>query len=384
MAGFTTPLLLSFVAAVLGHGALVHPLPRNAIDRVLPRDKRTPVHDGSACTNLTGGAEGCDIGQAQYWYNQGCFIGCPECDSVSGRRQVDVCGLGKQPTVNDPGHRSVNRGAPAGSDLDIYKHNPWRAPGAAPVIDACGLAGGTPWGDNVSEWGDFVATPYAKHGDRGSQVLPALPNGVRWEVGGEVEAVWQIGANHGGGYSYRLCPASEALTEECFQKHPLEFVKGKQALIFPNGTRLPVGGTFVSDGTTPLGSMWALNPIPPRCLGGANFSNETNFCHTGNVYPNCSPCPGTPGSDCTTCDNSPEPSFEPPCTESAVNTSVDYQVCSGNQGHGMGGVNKNPVAVVDTLRIPAALKAGAYVLGWRLDCEATAQIWTNCADIQIV
>lgn len=24
--------------------------------------------------------------------------------------------------------------------------------------------------------------------------------------------------NHGGGYSYRLCPASEPLTEECFQK----------------------------------------------------------------------------------------------------------------------------------------------------------------------
>ena len=39
--------------------------------------------------------------------------------------------------------------------FDIYKHNPWRAPGSAPVLDACGLAGGTPWGGDVAEWGGF-------------------------------------------------------------------------------------------------------------------------------------------------------------------------------------------------------------------------------------
>ena len=60
-------LLITVVSTVLGHGALVHPLPRNAWDRALPKDERTPVHDGSPCTNLTGGSEGCDIGQAQYW-----------------------------------------------------------------------------------------------------------------------------------------------------------------------------------------------------------------------------------------------------------------------------------------------------------------------------
>ena len=39
--------------------------------------------------------------------------------------------------------------------FDIYKHNPWRAPGSAPVLDACGLAGGTPWGGDVGEWGEL-------------------------------------------------------------------------------------------------------------------------------------------------------------------------------------------------------------------------------------
>ena len=41
----------------------------------------------------------------------------------------------------------------------------------------------------------------------------------------------------GGGYQYRLCPASEDLTEECFQKHPLDFVRGHQFLQWNNGTR---------------------------------------------------------------------------------------------------------------------------------------------------
>ena len=77
---------------------------------------------------------GCDNGQACYWYQQGCSIGCPTCDSVSGRVQVDICGLGKKATNNNPETRTVNRDAEAGSVYDIYKHNPWRAPGSAPVL----------------------------------------------------------------------------------------------------------------------------------------------------------------------------------------------------------------------------------------------------------
>ena len=40
---------------------------------------------------------------------------------------------------------------------------------------------------------------------------------------------WQVRNNHGGGYSYRLCPAGEPLTEACFQRHPLPFERTKQA-----------------------------------------------------------------------------------------------------------------------------------------------------------
>ena len=40
------------------------------------------------------------------------------------------------------------------------------------------------------------------------------------------------------------------------------------------------------------------------------------------------------------------------------------------------------VAVVDSVEVPS-LAPGLYVLQWRLDCEATAQVWTNCADITL-
>merc|ERR1712156_1304920 len=48
-----------------------------------------------------------------------------------------------------------------------------------------------------------------------------------WERGGTAEVGWAIKANHGGGYSYRLCKVGEdgpgAVTEECFQRTPLKF-----------------------------------------------------------------------------------------------------------------------------------------------------------------
>ena len=43
--------------------------------------------------NITG--DPCHNGQAPFWYSQGCFIGCDECDHKSGRRQIDLCGKGK-------------------------------------------------------------------------------------------------------------------------------------------------------------------------------------------------------------------------------------------------------------------------------------------------
>lgn len=37
----------------------------------------------------------------------------------------------------------------------------------------------------------------------------------------------------------------------------------------------------------------------------------------------------------------------------------------------------------DTLRVPADIPAGEWVLGWRWDAEMTSQIWQSCSDITI-
>ena len=49
---------------------------------------------------------------------------------------------GKKPTICKASLRTVNSQAVCGSAEDVYYWAPWRAPGSAPVIDACGSAGG--------------------------------------------------------------------------------------------------------------------------------------------------------------------------------------------------------------------------------------------------
>lgn len=241
-----------------------------------------------------------------------------------------------KPTNNDPYFRTFNRDVPAMSKEDIYQHNPWRAPGNAPVYDACGMAGGGPsWVDTQLS---FVDTEFAKQGDLGSKTLPRAPTGVVWTAGAQVEAKWSLRANHGGGYAYRLCPLEENLTEECFQQHHLSFA-GKTFLEFGNGTRLEIKSRFLSNGTHPHGSMWAMNPLP--------FARN--------------------GSDAQ---------FAPPCTGADDwHNMTRWGLCAGRF--------PIDVTIVDVIQLPVNLRPGAYVLGFRYDCEATAQVWSSCADIEV-
>ena len=105
----------------------------------------------------------------------------------------------------------------------------------------------------------------------------------------------------------------------------------------------------------------------PRCIPGTHDNASTpNRCLPGeasNVNGPCVPCPQTAGSDCSRCDNSNTPSYPPPL--------------KGAEG------NDHTHAVKDVLKVPSDLPAGKYVLGWRMDCEATAQVWSNCADITL-
>ena len=332
------PSLLSLLlGGAAAHSSLLFPPSRNSIDKLLaPWANGSFGHDqypdGWGCDCVNGTAP-CEVGQSCYWFSQGCTIGCARCVDVGANPNTeDLCNSSTPATVNAPEHRTFNRDVEAGSDADVYKHNPWRAPGLAPVYDACGMAGGAPTA-HAGE-GQYATTVYARQGDYGS-ALPPMPSGVVWRGGDRVEAKWSVRANHGGGYQYRLCALERNLTEACFQETPVGFARHTQ-LEWANGTRLTIASTYVEDGVLPVGSTWAMNPLP--------YSNTAS-----------------------------PPEFEPPCDELPWPYG-DVGLCSGRDPY--------DVAIVDTLVVPD-VAAGDYVLGFRWDCEKSAQIWQSCADITI-
>eukprot|EP00660_Eupelagonema_oceanica_P006752 gene6752-400_t len=118
--------------------------------------------------------------------------------------------------------KAVGKTLPAGfHTVDIDQQmfgpgvgSPWNAPGTAPVNSPCG------------QWGVPGAGPLGPHGSGGDSMdgksLPPKQKDV-WQRGGTAKVAFAIYQNHGGGYAYRLCPASEPLTEECFQRRHLQF-----------------------------------------------------------------------------------------------------------------------------------------------------------------
>ena len=131
--------------------------------------------------------------------------------------------------------------------------------------------------------------------------------------------------------------------------------------------------------TNPPGSMWARNPLPRI------FDSKVGL-H------NASSCPGPS----TRSAHSPPGclAFPAPCpwdtylTEGLLpcddgETSGLLGRCDGN---GMSQCSSDWVVGVisDHVILPKNLAPGDYVLGWRWDCEETAQIWQNCADVTII
>ena len=109
---------------------------------------------------------------------------------------------GARATVCDARLRTYATDAACNSAEDHYRYNPWRAPGTAPVFDACGKAGGgvdAASAAHPSGAAFFTNTSHNVLGDLGSQVLPPTPSMASWARGAVVEATWSMRANHGGG-----------------------------------------------------------------------------------------------------------------------------------------------------------------------------------------
>eukprot|EP01065_Artemidia_motanka_P046011 TRINITY_DN6869_c0_g2_i1.p1 TRINITY_DN6869_c0_g2~~TRINITY_DN6869_c0_g2_i1.p1 ORF type:complete len:491 (+),score=178.34 TRINITY_DN6869_c0_g2_i1:64-1536(+) len=277
--------LAALLPAVAGHGVLVMPISRAA--RII--------------TNSTNGlqeAGNCIGGRTCLWYTQGTTIPAGQKTTVCDKR-LRTLGVDCS-TPSPPGDFPCTPGAAV----------PWCAPGTAPVASPCGVwAGG--------------AAPLA--GGRDMRDLPGEPMAT-WTAGSTAEVAWAVTANHGGGYSYRLCPTDSDQSEECFQKHHLPFSGTKQWIIDPQGnTVAEMDALRLSEGTFPAGSQWTQNPFP----------QEQGF------------IPAIPGQP---------------------------------QLFGRGPYN---VSVKDLVQVPADLPPGQYVLSWRWDAEQTKQVWAHCSDVVV-
>jgi len=184
------------------------------------------------------------------------------------------------------------------------------APGSAPVKSPCGVfAGGLH--RNTRDMLDLDRTPMAT-----------------WVAGETAEVMYAITANHGGGFSYRLCPHSQAPTEDCFQSNQLKFVGDTQYIVGTDGSILSnFSAVRTSTGTFPPGSQWTRNPIPQELNLG----------------------PKIPGLETTAIGRGP----------------FDF-------------------SVMDKVAVPAELPQGDYVLSWRWDAEQTKQVWSHCSDVKVI
>lgn len=303
---------------------------------------------------------------------------CERGECLFFSHKVEIPG---EPTINSEELRTFNVKVSSG-DKDWSRKNPWRAPGTAPVFGSgCGVAGGAPTED--ADAAAYAPPGFAQGTDMAKDEFASVyTEPVVWRKGSNVEVAWGITANHGGGYSYRLCPKSGNVTEDCFQQHVLRFAADKHWLQYGNLTqadgsilelpRFELPMVLVSEGTHPQGSEWARIPIPSclicdqsTCSGLAGrelfvcaqmcSGDDLNQCPPG-MTQFAEPLPGLSG-------------FTP-----STNMNIKKEL-------GWAGF---PFSIVDQVQVPNDLPEGEYLLSWRWDCEQSAQVWQTCADVKLV
>lgn len=391
-----TAILATLTSQVAGHGYINEP----------------PSRAGAF---LEGGGL-CEYG-ACLWFNQGCTIGCPKCGGVASG--FNGCGKDQGNATLPQSARTYHTWAP---ECGIY---PWCAPGSAPIMNPCGVAGGDKHQGTPGNGGD--APPGYKLGDNGTDMRQGAKGLLRtWKVGAVVDVAWAVIANHGGGYQYRLCPKGSEQTEACFQNMPLEFVGNESFIQFCNLSETAAANTSagfmrnstpesfppqklfpkpcskkqrtaipavrVSTGTLPEGSTWTRNPIP-ACAGILGGAYNVG-CHVSTIpgkypapkasqfqFPPAGPDQMRPGlllggfgeGACFGCNQKLNPKD---CNEFGKagrnNCTIDETKAQIFQ-----------FSVVDKVRVPN-VKPGEYTVSFRWDCEQTPQIWSSCSDVTIV
>ena len=306
-----------------------------------------------------------------FWFSQCCTPGTPNCTGqyrLPGSQAPSPiwCGdeaLRLEPALNDPRLRTWRDF----DGVDSTRYNPWRNPGWAPVLSSCGVAGG--WKGPTAVLQPTGVAPGTDGVDlprRGDAEAPT------WPAGSEQEVSFGIYVNHGGGYAYRLCPSGRDPTEDCFRDHHLE--PAGEASWIQRGAdprrRTAIRATRVAalpGDRQPAGGTWTKNPIPP--CDGPDGGDYMGPCE--------SPMWPPPGPDLWGI--GPGRCFPSNGTTPAGGGG---RACSEDEAAFW--TKRFNFNVVDRVRVPADYAIGNYTLSWRLDAEQTPQVWTNCADVQIV
>ena len=178
---------------------------------------------------------------------------------------------------------------------------------------------------------------------------------------------WGIRFNHGGGYQYRLCPASSRRRRR-FARTPLEFVREKHALRWNNGTTLRIEGVFVDTGTRP----------PAR--GRGTRSRASTSTRTRRAAGERERLLGAPGARHRRACRQ----FAPPCpaddgwyTQPGAAATNPLDVMGECSGDWTGGL------IVDEVIVPAASRPASTWWGGGGTARST-QVWSSCADVTVV
>lgn len=334
------------IASIEGHGTMYEPPTRQS-------------------GGLSAMRPACTMGSC-LWFNQGCTIGCPFCTGGGSVYPSEPdCDAHAEPTLkfDDKDLRTYALVRDLG---DWTKYKPWRYPGSAPVRDPCGIAGG--WFTKGTPGNGGEAPLGYTNGILGTNLtaLPRLLEQTIWVAGSVQEVAWGLTANHGGGYQYRLCPAEEAQTEECFQKMPLNFVTSKSWIQRGHGMdvddRVEIEARNVDgDKVVPIGSTWRRNPIP-ACDTPISGGAIRAPCVAPIFKP---PFKGKEGESWGfgggTCESE---GITKPCTDKQF------------------GKHSFDFGIVDLVEVPN-VPEGNYTLSFRWDAEQTPQVWNQCADVTI-
>jgi len=215
------------------------------------------------------------------------------------------------------------------------------------------------------------------NGGEGPDIKPPA-----WPRGSEQETGFHLYANHGGGYLYMLCkktkfdqckslhlpsPISGATRAEqdsylkcvwdCFEENVLEFVPGSQRLQYQDqeDTYVTISSRNKSANTLPTGSLWQEIPIPDKAQVSGGGEGQCTW-DAANEFSN---------ADART------KFVEDFGNEDICDTSPNAR--KPRNWH-----------VMDRVRIPNNLDKGEYLLSWRWDCYKADQLWSNCADVELV